>query len=78
MLDRAPPLRGAHELDALQLVERAHVVAHVRQALVDHPCDLVWAGYAVVEDREDVRAHRMRERLCEPCVDQTSLFLGHV
>ncbi len=51
VLDRPAPLSRAHQLDAAEVQQRSHVVAHVRQPLLDLLGDLVRAGDPLVEDR---------------------------
>jgi hypothetical protein len=70
VLDGAAALRGVHELDAAEVEQRAHVIAHVREALLDHLGDLVRARHALVEDPEYPRPHRMRQGLGYPRIDQ--------
>jgi hypothetical protein len=78
VLDRTTSLGGAHQLDAFEVVQRPHVIAHVRKSLVDRLRDLVRACHLLVEDGQDAGSHGMRERFGEARIDEDGGLLGHL
>ena len=69
VLERAAALLGAHELDAVELTQDAHVVGNVPQRVAELAREVVRALHpTLVEALQDPLAKRVRERLREALV----------
>src|SRR5215217_4696025 len=69
MLEGAPALGGADQLDAPELREHPGVVADVPQRLAELGRELLGARHALVERYEDAVSDRVRERADDPRIE---------
>ena len=70
MLERAAALLGAHELDAIELAQDAHVVGNVPERIAELARELVGApDPTLVEALQDALAQRMRQRLRKALIE---------